>query len=103
MFKIFENSPKCGVITRLSKLLFKNDKLASPSASKTIGLSIVLTNLETNKLYKESEELNNIKDELKNLLNNRNELLKLIIKEFIDIKKKFGSSRKTKLIEGGDL
>ncbi len=61
-----------------------------------------LTNLETNKLYQESNELTITKKQLSILLNNRNELLKVIIKEFKFIKKKFGSKRKTRLIEGGD-
>ncbi len=61
-----------------------------------------LTNLETQALYKESESLIEEKNSLKKLLNDRNELMLTMIKEFKTIKKKFGNSRKTKLIEGGD-
>ena len=61
-----------------------------------------LTNLETQALYKESEALIEEKHNLNKLLNNRQELMSTMIKEFKAIKKKFGNPRKTKLIEGGD-
>ena len=61
-----------------------------------------LTNLETQALYKESEALIQEKHNLNKLLNNRQELMSTMIKEFKAIKKKFGNPRKTKLIEGGD-
>ncbi len=61
-----------------------------------------LTTLETQALYQESKELLETKESLSELLNNRSELLKVMIKEFKYIKKKYGSARKTKLIEGGD-
>ncbi len=62
-----------------------------------------LTNLETQNLYKEKKDLNQDKNELNNLLNNREDLIKLMINEFREIKKQFGSKRKTRLIEGGDI
>ncbi len=61
-----------------------------------------LTTLETQALYQESKELLETKESLSKLLNNRSELLIAMIKEFKYIKKKYGSARKTKLIEGGD-
>ncbi|KGG16083.1 DNA gyrase subunit A [Prochlorococcus sp. MIT 0603] len=61
-----------------------------------------LTNLETQALYKESEVLKDEENSLKKLLNNRDELLSVMINEFKHLKKQYGSKRKTKLIEGGD-
>ncbi len=62
-----------------------------------------LTGLETQNLFKELESLNTKKSFLRNLLNNRNKLLELMINELKSIKKEFGNKRKSKLIEGGDI
>ncbi len=101
VIELIENSPDG--ITAKEKIIKEFD-LNAKQAEGILSMPLRrLTNLETKKLYKESEELKTTTKELKNLLDDRNELLKLIIKEFKDIKKRFGSKRKTKLIEGGDL
>nr|WP_263969733.1 DNA topoisomerase (ATP-hydrolyzing) [Prochlorococcus marinus] len=61
-----------------------------------------LTNLETQSLYNELEELKEKKSCLEIVLNDRDELLKAMIEELKGLRKQFGSKRKTKLIEGGD-
>ncbi len=61
-----------------------------------------ITSLEKNSLKNEIEDLKNKRNELESIISNRENLIKLMIKELKELKKKFGSSRKTKLIEGGD-
>ncbi len=61
-----------------------------------------LTGLERENLKKELLDLNNKKTNLEKLLNNREYLLEKLIEELKTLKKKFGSKRKTKIIEGGD-
>ena len=61
-----------------------------------------LTSLEQNSLKNEKEELIEKRKSLELIINNRDELLKNMIRELKSLKKRFGSKRKTKLIEGGD-
>lgn len=83
--------------------IMENLKLNEKQSEGILAMPLrKLTNLETQALYKESEALIEEKHNLNKLLNNRNELMLTMIKEFKAIKKKFGNPRKTKLIEGGD-
>ncbi len=61
-----------------------------------------LTSLEKASLNAEIEDLKIQKSKLELLLNNRDDLLKTLINELKKIKKQYGNSRRTKLIEGGD-
>ncbi len=61
-----------------------------------------LTSLEQNSLREEAKNLDIEKNDLKRLLENRKELMNILIKELKIIKKNFGDKRKTRLIEGGD-
>ncbi len=61
-----------------------------------------LTALETESLYQEEKDLKDKKNNLEEVLNNRNELLKTMIGELKNLKKLYGSKRRTRLIEGGD-
>jgi len=61
-----------------------------------------LTGLEKNALKQEIKDLKLKRDDLELIINDRDQLMKLMIKEFRDLKKRFGSKRRTKLIEGGD-
>ena len=61
-----------------------------------------LTGLEKNSLYSELDELKVSKKNLELILKERNELLKIMSTEFKDLKKRFGSKRKTKLVSDGD-
>ena len=61
-----------------------------------------ITSLEKNSLKNEIKDLKLERNELESIINNRENLMKVMIKELKELKKRFGSSRKTKLIEGGD-
>tara|TARA_Y100001968_G_scaffold42936_1_gene32995 strand:+ start:19 stop:2421 length:2403 start_codon:yes stop_codon:yes gene_type:complete len=61
-----------------------------------------LTSLEKKSLKSEIEDLKFKRDELELIINNRDKLMKVMIKELKELKKRFGSKRKTKLVEGGD-
>lgn len=59
-----------------------------------------LTNLEKNNIIKQATELNEKIKSLNNILNNKNDLIKELIKDLEEIKNKFGDKRRTQLIEG---
>ena len=61
-----------------------------------------ITSLEKNSLKSEIKDLKSKRDELESIINNRETLMKVMIKELKELRKRFGSPRKTKLIEGGD-
>ncbi|WP_269623928.1 DNA gyrase/topoisomerase IV subunit A [Prochlorococcus marinus] len=61
-----------------------------------------ITSLEKNSLKREIQDLKNKRDDLESIINDREKLLKVMIKELKELKKRFGGTRKTKLIEGGD-
>ncbi len=61
-----------------------------------------ITSLEKNSLKKEIDALKNKRDDLESIINDREKLLKVMVKELKELKKRFGSTRRTKLIEGGD-
>jgi len=61
-----------------------------------------ITSLEKNSLKNEIKDLQNERTELELIINNKEKLKKVIIKELKELKKRFGSKRRTKLIEGGD-
>ncbi|WP_413315480.1 DNA gyrase/topoisomerase IV subunit A [Prochlorococcus sp. SS52] len=61
-----------------------------------------LTNLETQGLYNEANDLKILEKNLREILENRSQLLSEMVNELKLLKKKFGSQRKTKLVEGGD-
>ncbi len=61
-----------------------------------------ITGLEKDSLKNEISDLKNKRTELESIINDREKLMKVMVKELKVLKKKFGSDRKTKLIEGGD-
>lgn len=61
-----------------------------------------LTGLEIKTFEKEYNELEKVIKRLKNILQNEKELLKVIKKELIDIKNKYGEERRTQIIENDD-
>ena len=61
-----------------------------------------ITSLEKDSLKKEIEDLTTKRDELEAIIKDREKLMKIMIKELKNLRKKFGSRRKTILIEGGD-
>jgi len=83
--------------------LIHNLKINERQADGILGMPLKkITNLEKNSLKNEINELKNKREELEEIIKNREKLKKVMIKELKGLKKKFGSSRKTKLIEGGD-
>ena len=84
-------------------MIISKFQLNEKQADGILGMPLrKLTNLEKEGLRDELIELKTKRDEFELILNNRNELMKIMIKELKILKKKFGSERKTKLIEGGD-
>ncbi len=83
--------------------LIKNLNINEKQANGILSMPLKkLTGLEKNSLKIEIKDLKNKREELQLIINNRNELMKKMVKELKELKKKFGSPRKTKLIEGGD-
>jgi DNA gyrase subunit A len=61
-----------------------------------------LTGLEQESLRKEAKDLGQERERLTLLLENREQLLDALIEELIQLKKRFATPRRTKLVEGGD-
>ncbi|MEI6032295.1 MAG: DNA topoisomerase (ATP-hydrolyzing) [Synechococcaceae cyanobacterium ELA739] len=62
-----------------------------------------LTGLEQESLRKEAEELRVERTRLRHLLDDRDTLLDTLVAELKQLKKRYGTPRRTRLIEGGDL
>ncbi len=83
--------------------LIKNLNINERQANGILGMPLKkLTGLEKSSLKNEIKDLKNKREELELIIDNRDELMKKMVKELKELKKKFGSPRKTKLIEGGD-
>ena len=83
--------------------LTKSLKINQKQADGVLGMPLRrLTSLEKESLKDELKELSASKKNLEEILSQRNILLKIMINEFKELKKKFGSQRKTRLVEGGD-
>ena len=61
-----------------------------------------LTGLEQESLRKEADELRAERQRLKLLLDNREQLLDALVQELRQLKKRFATPRRTRLVEGGD-
>ena len=61
-----------------------------------------LTGLEQESLRQELEELRTERQRLRLLLENRDQLLDAMVEELKGLKKRFGTPRRTRLVEGGD-
>ena len=61
-----------------------------------------LTGLEQESLRQEAKERRNERERLQLLLENRDQLLDALVEELRNLKKRFGTPRRTRLIEGGD-
>ena len=61
-----------------------------------------LTGLEQESLRQEAEELRAERQRLRLLLDNRDQLLDALVKELRQLKKRFATPRRTRLVEGGD-
>jgi len=61
-----------------------------------------LTGLEQESLRQEAEELHAERQRLRLLLDNRDQLLDALVQELRQLKKRFATPRRTRLVEGGD-
>ena len=61
-----------------------------------------LTGLEQESLRKEADDLRKERQRLTLLLENRDQLLDALIEELRQLKKRFATPRRTRLVEGGD-
>ncbi len=78
-------------------------KINEKQADGILGMPLKkITSLEKTSLTNEIEILKDKRTELESIINDREKLMKVMVKELKELKKRFGSSRKTKLIEGGD-
>ncbi len=78
-------------------------KINERQADGILGMPLKrITSLEKNSLKNEIKDLQNKRNELESIINDKNKLMKVMVKELKELKKRFGSSRKTKLVEGGD-
>nr|WP_269609191.1 DNA topoisomerase (ATP-hydrolyzing) [Prochlorococcus marinus] len=83
--------------------LISNLKINERQADGILGMPLKkITSLEKNSLKNEIEDLQGKRAELESIINDKEKLMKVMIKELKELKKRFGSVRKTKLIEGGD-
>ena len=62
----------------------------------------MLTGLEQKSLKLESKNLNQEHEHLRNLLASREDLLNALVQELHQLKKRFATSRQTRLVKGGD-
>jgi DNA gyrase subunit A len=82
--------------------LMKSFKLSDRQATAILEMRLQnLANLERLKIEGELKEKHALIEELTDLLKSPKKILKLIIKELLDIKEKFGDERKTKVIKAG--
>jgi len=80
--------------------LIKKYKLTKKQAEAILEISLKqLTSMERDKLSKEEKELKAQIIELKNILDNVSEVLKLIKKDLNDLKKSYGDDRRTSVLK----
>lgn len=78
-------------------------KINERQADGILGMPLKkITGLEKDSLKNELKDLKTKRAELELIINDKENLMKVMVKELKDLKKRFGSKRRTKLIEGGD-
>ena len=83
--------------------LIINLKINERQADGILGMPLKkITGLEKDSLKNELKDLKTKRAELELIINDKENLMKVMVKELKDLKKRFGSKRRTKLIEGGD-
>lgn len=82
--------------------LITNFKLTEKQAQAILDMRLQrLTGLERQKIEEEYENILKLIEELKTVLENEEELLKIIREELIEIKEKFNDERRTEIVMGG--
>ncbi len=80
--------------------LIKNFKLTKNQAAAVLETKLQqLTTLEQDKLKKENEELKEKIAEFKKILGNVSEVLKIVVKEVSELKRNYGDSRRTYVLQ----
>lgn len=80
--------------------LIKSFKFSTIQAQAILDMRLQqLTNLERNKIEEEYKELTKLISKLKDILMDTRKVLSLIKEELIEVKKKYGDSRRTEVIE----
>jgi len=87
-------------VSEASEGLMKKFSLSKKQAQAVLDTKLQqLTSLESDKLKKEAEELMARISEFEKILSNVNEILKIIMKEVSELKKKYGDSRRTQVLQ----
>ena len=96
---VIEIIKKAEHTTDAKEKLVKKYSLSIRQAEAILDMKLSsLTRLENDKLKKEEKELNEIIKELKKILSSDKEILEVIRKELLEIKRKYGDERKTQVL-----
>jgi len=100
IIEIIEESENSGEAkSKLIKIFYLSEKQANSVLDMPLKK---LTNLEKNQIDDDMKKLQEKKNYFTNLLNERKLLLKLLIEELLNLKKKYNVTRKTKLVKNID-
>ena len=100
VIEIIQNSQNS---TEAKTKIIKNLRSTEKQANAILDMPLrKLTNLEKNQIEIDIKKLTQKKDYLSSLLNNRDLLLELLIKELTSLKKKYNVKRKTKILKNID-
>ena len=98
--KIIELIKKAANTTEAKEKLIKNYSLSLKQAEAILEIKLsALTRLETEKLKKEEEELIELIKELQKILSSEKEILSVIRKEVLELKRKYGDERRTQVLQ----
>ena len=100
IIEIIEESENSGEAkSKLIKIFYLSEKQANSVLDMPLKK---LTNLEKNQIDDDKKKFQEKKNYFTNLLNERKLLLKLLIEELLNLKKKYNVTRKTKLVKNID-
>lgn len=86
-------------VTEALEVLQKKFNLSEKQAQAILDMKLSnLTSLEVEKLKKEESELEELIKELKKILNDEKEILKLIRKDLLELKRNYGDERRTSIL-----
>jgi len=97
---IIETIKKSRTTIEASEALQKRFKLSKKQAEAILEITLKqLTSLEREKLQKEEKDLKVLIKELKRILGDENEILKIIKRELNELKKNYGDKRRSQIIK----
>ncbi|MBU1136474.1 MAG: DNA gyrase subunit A [Nanoarchaeota archaeon] len=98
--KIIELIKKAGNVTEAKEKLIKDYSLSIKQAEAILDIKLSsLTRLEQEKLKKEETELKAVIQELEKILSSEKNILDLIRKELLEIRRKYGDTRRTQILQ----